>query len=133
LVANAKIKRELRIEKPRIRLSFTIRHQYHFEDEPYKRLLKYNEFTVDIGAGSESWREFATHADYDTLALAIQQAQRFYENLEATRSCALPSTLASVESYLCRELSLNGSVFQRGLVEKVGSSHGMRNELRGSH
>lgn len=52
----------------------------------YKRLLKYNEQTVDIGTGAEAWRDFAKSADYDTLALAILQAQRFYENLEATRS-----------------------------------------------
>ncbi len=52
----------------------------------YKRLLKYNELTVDIGTGAEAWRDFAKSADYDTLALAILQAQRFYENLEATHS-----------------------------------------------
>jgi hypothetical protein len=52
----------------------------------YKRLLKYNEHTVDIGAGAEAWRDFAKSADYDTLAQAILQAQRFYENLEATHS-----------------------------------------------
>jgi hypothetical protein len=52
----------------------------------YKRLLKHNEQTVDIGTGAESWRDFAKSADYDTLALAILQAQRFYENLEVTRS-----------------------------------------------
>jgi hypothetical protein len=54
----------------------------------YKRLLKYNELTVDIGTGAEAWRDFAKAADYDMLALAIQQAQRFHENLEATRSIA---------------------------------------------
>jgi len=52
----------------------------------YKRLLKYNELTIDSGSGAEAWRNFATHADYDALALAIQQAQRFYENLEATHA-----------------------------------------------
>jgi hypothetical protein len=54
----------------------------------YRRLLKYNELTVDIGAGSEAWREFATHADVDTLALAIVQAQRFHDNLQAIRTAS---------------------------------------------
>ena len=54
----------------------------------YKRLLKYNDLTVEVASGVEAWREFATHANIDDLALAIEQAQRFYENLEATRSPA---------------------------------------------
>lgn len=52
----------------------------------YKRLLKYNELTVEIAPGAEAWREFATHADIDQLSLAILQAQRFYKALSATRS-----------------------------------------------
>ena len=54
----------------------------------YKRLLKYNDLTVEVASGVEAWREFATHANIDDLSLAIEQAQRFYENLEATRSPA---------------------------------------------
>jgi hypothetical protein len=52
----------------------------------YRRLLKYNDLSVEIGSGAEAWREFAIHADYDQLSLAILQAQRFYDNLEAVRS-----------------------------------------------
>ncbi len=52
----------------------------------YKRLLKYNELTVEIASGAEAWREFATHADYDQLSLAILQAQRLYDSLSALHS-----------------------------------------------
>jgi hypothetical protein len=54
----------------------------------YWRLLKYNDLTVDIASGPAAWRECAKADDYDQLSLAILQAQRFYEHLEATRSPA---------------------------------------------
>lgn len=54
----------------------------------YRRLLKINELTVDVGPGAEAWREFATHADIETLALAILQAQRFRDHLQAIRAPA---------------------------------------------
>jgi hypothetical protein len=63
----------------------------------YKRLLKYNELKMEIAPGVEAWREFAAHADIDQLSLAIQQAQRFYENLEATRSTSKPDVRESHE------------------------------------
>jgi len=61
-----------------------------FYPEPFfcGAVLKYNDLTVEVASGVEAWREFATHANIDDLALAIEQAQRFYENLEATRSPA---------------------------------------------
>jgi SRSO17 transposase len=61
----------------------------------YRRLLKYNELTVEVASGAEAWRDFVQHADYDMLALAIQQAQRFYENLEATRHPDIRDSLVS--------------------------------------
>ena len=37
----------------------------------YRRLIKYNDLTVEIASGAEAWRECATHADVETLSLAI--------------------------------------------------------------
>ncbi len=52
----------------------------------YLPLLKLNSSMVHIPPGLDAWRAFASTADMDSLVLAIQQAQRFRENLAAIRA-----------------------------------------------
>jgi hypothetical protein len=45
-----------------------------------------NSATAAGGRFLPAWREFAAPTNVDDLALAILQAQRFYDNLEAVHS-----------------------------------------------
>jgi hypothetical protein len=55
----------------------------------YKPLLKYDGLTVGIAAGAQAWQEFARTANYDDMAQAILQAERFKQQVaECHRSQA---------------------------------------------
>ncbi len=50
---------------------------------------------------------------------SLQGAACCRQSMSTLAPCALPSTLASIESYLCHELSVNCSAFQGHVVRKV--------------
>ncbi len=71
----------------------------------YKPLLKYDDLTVGIAAGAQAWQEFARTANYDDMAQAILQAQRFQQQLaECHRSQASEQEEAAVHRLIVQEL-----------------------------